>query len=264
MVFAATCSILASACTGGQAPEVATENPSPASAPLPFSNVWSAAPGIDLATRPAELIRATLESADATAYGGIAQSYPGYEAALATTTPRGTPDFEISEWFVQSTPNPYYGLGNYTSFNHMMTLEATETVVSATVCNYLITDTPRRNGSIDGGYGTYQFRLTRNSEPDATPGAPDNDQANTRQDHRTPSWNVFEGWTIERLYATTPPTDLGTEPVTQCAAWINQQFPDFIYNSAGILMPPVRFEENPPTHPVLPQYPEWIPAGNRT
>ena len=95
----------------------------------PYTFVWSAARGIDVHSRAAELARAYIESCQLSVFGGDAV-YPG----AADAAPPGTTDDVPSCLTPTKRPNgstpAYYG----TVYAHVFELDSTDTSVTARVC----------------------------------------------------------------------------------------------------------------------------------
>ncbi|WP_169801606.1 hypothetical protein [Millisia brevis] len=253
--------VMAGCGSSGPSEQAGERNGTPTPTDVTFHNVWSAGEGIDLGSRSAELVRATAEAADMASLRGIAASYPGYESALASTEPRDKVGWQISGTYVPTGDGRNTWPSPPTSFQHLMDVSSSSDEVTGVVCTYSVLEEPRYNPSLEGGYTTTLIRLTRNDQPDGPVGTPDDDPSTALPEHRIPSWNVFEGWTIEQLYLDDN-SSLHDEPRAGCARWMNQQFPDHIYNDAGLLVPSHTYSDNPPTMPMRPQYPEWIPPAS--
>ncbi|MFC0454724.1 hypothetical protein ACFSUH_27655 [Rhodococcus jostii] len=251
MCAAAATLILASGCGTSSRIE-----PSPAPTPqdreVLYSNVWSADQGIDLFGRGAELVRASYEAGDYTAFVGLENSYPGFGRAVGGEANHGDPAIE---YFMTSLEAEQSAQAPGTSFAHITAYESTETSVSATVCNYQLFPQNGTNISLNPLNMAFRVELERTDDDPGRPGVPDADAA--EQDpraHRVPTWNVFEGWKVTKLHYL---RRLNGDVIPQgCTDWWQQQFPAFAPNASGNLVPPAGFE--PPTMPVAVQYPEWI------
>ncbi len=78
-ILAVTLCMLTSACTQASDTTVPmTTRPTPDQNVPPYSQVWSAEPGIDLFGRGAELVRASLEAGQYAALYSIGTTFPGY------------------------------------------------------------------------------------------------------------------------------------------------------------------------------------------
>ncbi|WP_066904776.1 hypothetical protein [Millisia brevis] len=148
-----------------------------------------------------------------------------------------------------------------TEFNHLVELSESDATVSGVVCTYKLFEEPRYNATLEGGSIVTAITLTRDDDPDGDSGGRDDDPERALTDHRLPSWNVFTGWRIDQLHLVGR-TALRDDPQATCARWMSQQFPDHVYNDVGLLVPPRTYGDNPPTMPVQPQYPEWIPPAS--
>ncbi|MFC9361349.1 hypothetical protein ACFTZB_32815 [Rhodococcus sp. NPDC057014] len=221
-----------------------------------FSNVWSADTGVDLLGRDAELIRASYEAGDFTAFVGLENSYPGFGTAVGGEAHPGDPDIE---YFMTAHEAENGTQFPGTSFAHITAFESTEASLAATVCNYSIFLQAGTNISLNPLNMAFRIELERTADDPGQPGVPDTDPA--QQDaraHRVPTWNVFEGWKITKLHYL---RRLDGDVIPQgCTDWWQQQFPAFAANASGNLVPPPGFE--PPTMPVAVQYPEWIGPAN--
>ena len=263
------CAAMLAGCTH-ESPPPAPEVKRP---PVPYSVVWSGASGVDLNSRPAELIRASLESATMARWAGVKFAFPGYDEALAH-------DAKYSELFglkwqepntnPRDDPQPW--LYNY----HIGAMTHADDRVTATVCTLrrfdrstLSKTPPGPNDTPWQTFGgvtfpvTYTVELTRKTtDPDQPTGAPDR----SAEDHdphgsKVPSWNVFGDWSIREIS-----NDIdGDYTQPECTSWWRQVFP-------GWTAPASAPEDFTPPFPMsdwewpnvtgvdsLPMnYPEWI------
>ncbi|KAF0961335.1 hypothetical protein MLGJGCBP_05614 [Rhodococcus sp. T7] len=221
-----------------------------------YSNVWSADQGVDLLGRGAELVRASYEAGDYTAFVGLENSYPGFGRAVGGEAHHGDPDIE---YFMTALEAENDTQAPGTSFAHITAYETTENSVAATVCNYYVFPQNGANISLNPLNMAFRVELERTADDPGQPGVPDTDPAvQDPRAHRVPTWNVFEGWKITRLHYL---RRLDGDVIPQgCTDWWQQQFPTFAANASGNLVPPPGFE--PPTMPVAVQYPEWIGLAN--
>ncbi|WP_213574817.1 hypothetical protein [Rhodococcus sp. USK13] len=218
-----------------------------------YSHVWSADPGVDLFSRGAELVRATYEAGEYTAFVGLENSYPGFGRAVRGEAHHGDPDIE---YFMTSLKVQTETQAPGTIFGHITAYQSTETSVAATVCHYyLFPENDTTNISLNPLSMAFSFELERAGVDAGPAGIPDTDPARKNpRAHRVPTWNVFGDWKITRLHYL---RELNGDVIPRgCTDWWRQQFPAFTENPSGTLAAPPGFE--PPTMPVAVQYPEWI------
>ncbi|QDQ89714.1 hypothetical protein FND50_02250 [Rhodococcus sp. WB9] len=255
MCAAAATLMLASGC-GTHTSNELTPEPASQDREVLYSNVWSADQGVDLFGRGAELVRASYEAGDYTAFVGADNSYPGFTRAVGGEAHHGDSDIE---YFMTSLGVQNDTQAPGTSFAHITAFESTGASVTATVCNYHVFPENGANISLDPLNMAFRVELARTADDPGQAGVPDTDPA--QQDsraHRVPTWNVFEGWKITKLrYLRRMDGDVIAQG---CTDWWQQRFPAFAPNAAGNLVPPAGFE--PPTMPVAVQYPEWIGPAN--
>ncbi|MFD1812105.1 hypothetical protein [Rhodococcus gannanensis] len=220
-------------------------------APPLYSTVWSADAGTDLFGRPGELIRATSEAAEFSTYAGSGHSYPGYVDALNTS--REAPNPGIDPILLSVTGSPQRPV---TFVRHIVEMESGPHSVAATVCGFTVQPTPGENYSMNPLRRPIRIGLRNPTSDAGAPGQEDSDPLTTAAaTTRTPTWNVFEGWSIEEI------TLLEDEDIPEaCVDWWQGKFPEFTRKPGGnILFPPPGYVY--PTAPVAAQYPEWIPPS---
>ena len=260
----------------------APEPSEPVRPAIPYTMIWSAAEGIDLQKRAAELVRATVDGGAMAAWAGVKHSFPGYAEAVANVrvynsfwgTPRQPPSTYDVRVFV-----------NNVFYRQIATLRVTDTRISARICTLERAIKPHWSpspGPVIGSFIGYADPRTVDVElvklPDASSGTAG--QRDTRPDRHhpagrnQPSWNVFGNWRIDAVYnlfgldRNDNLTNIyGSEP--ECVAWWHQLFPGWSGTSGLTFGPP-----NAPTDqwswynqialdpPAPPSFPEWIsPKG---
>ncbi|WP_055475602.1 hypothetical protein [Gordonia sp. HS-NH1] len=264
-----TCGI---ACT--PAPE-----PSPPSSvqrpTIPYSVQWSAADGIDIQDRPAELIRATFDGGEMAAWAGVAHSFPGYADAVA-----GTRDY-FGNWGRPDqppTPGNRIPVANTVMSRHIASMTVTDTAVTARICTLRQAVKPAYPPAADaeGSFigearpRTLEVQLRKPSGVSAgTSGHRDESAANHNfRGNDQPSWNVFGNWSIGAIRDLRGVNDFwGDEP--ECVAWWRKKFPGWTGTTSLDFQPP--HPVNGPWEwynllaldpPAPPSFPEWIaPKG---
>lgn len=217
-----------------------------------YSYVWSADSGVDLVSRPAELVRASFEAWLYSYYVGTDQSYPGFEQAASKAVAANDPNIDnlLTLKAVTQPEKPY----PHTTFAHIAGFSATDTDVSAIVCRYDVAADPTRAPKPE----TWLSRATvihlknttsnpgRAGIPDTDPDHPD------PRAHIPPTWDVFSPWDVTELKGIWP-KDI---PSPSCTNWWHDRFPEFVTKPDGTLDAPPNWV--PPTMPVGVQYPDWI------
>lgn len=97
---------------------------------------WSAEPGIDVAARPAVIVRAYQESVTAASFGGSNDYlYPGFAHAVAPNQPVGNPRSTLALWPEIGRPldRPQVGTLRY----HILAVDESDTNVTVVVCAWL-------------------------------------------------------------------------------------------------------------------------------
>ncbi|RJO76538.1 hypothetical protein D5S18_09580 [Nocardia panacis] len=219
---------------------------------IAYTEVWSADTGIDLFSRGAELVRATSEAGYLTQFAGVDKSYPGYNRAVGA--PVSWHDEDKSEKLAWSNPVDPVIPKPGTFYNHITDYAASDTQITASVCSYGISAVAStRPASTQVLNDAVQIHLSNYAPTPGVAGIPDIDP--TKRDprgHRVPTWNVFGTWTVARIkFHTRDSIPAG------CTDWWQQQFPDFIRSpNYNFLTAPPGYQ--PPVHPIVEQYPEWI------
>ncbi|NLE80708.1 MAG: hypothetical protein GX610_14215 [Rhodococcus sp.] len=219
----------------------------------PYSHVWSAEPGIDLFSRNAELIRASIEAGFYAYNYSIGTTFPGYRDAVSSGPRRRA--WQIQPSFIPSGP----GEGTRrpaTAHQHLATITETDGTITADVCEYL--EHPEGTTHTGGRIGLEWFVSLENYGLNAgLPGIPDPDPGTADpRALRVPDWNIFGTWHITDL-------NLGgrnwQSAVPECTEWWYQQFPGERTSSGYVTAP----KGTPlPGSPVAQQYPEWIGPSN--
>lgn len=241
---------------------------------VPYSVVWSGASGVDLASRPAELVRASIESGRMAQWAGVDYAFPGYADALSNVT-------KYSGLFGSTWQKPHkYGSFDGPRTNlymaHIGEMTHTADRVTATVCafersdltrhkpiptpvppNYYVgTSVPHETQPV-----TYTLELLRSSSaPDQPTGLPDHSV--TEHDPRgakVPSWNVFGDWKIHVMDS----DRMGDYTQPPCVAWWARVFPGWSApaNAPWDFAPPYPVKDwtaATGVHGLPINYPEWI------
>lgn len=257
LTFLMAAGLLVSACASES-----TTSPSATPAPtpnIPYTNVWSTDPGIDLFSRGAELVRAAAEAGVYSQYVGVDGSYPGYAQAVAALTDEEerTLDPAMEQWVSRRPPypaNPTPG----TIYQHITAYSASDTKVSAIVCSYGVDPDPKPpQPKQDYFGGGLSIELEIHNWDKGNPGIanPDPDHHDPRA-QRPPRWNVFDRWKVTKISSATA----GERP--ECLSWYQQKFPSFAKDPKfDRLLVPAGYVW--PHQPVAQQFPEWIgPSAN--
>ncbi|MFD6893275.1 hypothetical protein ACFWB0_01835 [Rhodococcus sp. NPDC060086] len=216
-----------------------------------YTSSWSAETGIDLFSRGAELVRASLEAGWQTSMYTFKDSFPGYREAI--DYPHNT-NRDIT-WGVQTENTANDRVGEFTTYYHITELSESPTEVTASICKDIVNtepviyDSPTRHGY------SWTVALRNTSDTPGLPGIVDTDPDNhDPHARRTPDWDVFGTWKITRL----TPDSLDTERNVAdpaCTTWWLANHPDtlrvvdnFTFRPPGTV----------PGVPRAPQYPEWI------
>ena len=234
-----------------------------------FTFVWSAEDGIDLHSRAAEIIRAQVESCALSPYGANAV-YPGAEKAALDA------DITSSANCVRPYPRPLPSGNAFqgTIHAHIASIEATETSISAHVCETRSgrarhdPDHPPLDGTpeFDVLNGTRGKQIVAQKPADvADPRADAARVAQPGTGTREPRYNVFYPWVFPpfQLPTTKPPaTPMISDPT--CNRWAAEaltRIPAFAgqtpYNPDDTLRELTPKALGPEGFPTLPQYPLW-------
>ncbi|ATL66635.1 hypothetical protein CRH09_10865 [Nocardia terpenica] len=225
---------------------------------IPYANVWSADSGVDLFSRGAELVRATVEAGGLAAYVGADRSYPGYARAVAgltaATENQAQPDPGVVQYVSSRPHDPNLRMHPSTGYFYITAYSASDTRVSATVCSYAVRPEPLPNEDNRFVGGGFQVELDNTGSNPGQPGIADRDpNAHDPRAHLPPQWDVFGTWKVTTIRV---PVSRGDDQ-PECLPWYQQQFPTFTkvpdYN---YLQAPPGYQA--PHHPVAPQFPEWI------
>ncbi|MFD4439311.1 hypothetical protein ACFWPK_05980 [Nocardia sp. NPDC058519] len=209
------------------------------------THVWSSAPGIDLGSRAAELVRATVESTVISRKAGLDFTYPGFREArrdasfdwgFAASDGMGS-DYE---YWLESDRSTYV--------DHVATIGINDRWLNAKVCQYQVPE-PGENwtaGEFAGNFRIYvvKFENLNPSQDVAGSGIP-------KSGRRTPDWNVFGDWRITDIAAATREW----EP-HDCRNWFATQAPGLEF---GADLTAARSTEDTviPYGPIRPQFPRW-------
>ncbi|PXW31040.1 UNVERIFIED_CONTAM: hypothetical protein DES50_106172 [Williamsia faeni] len=273
LAFAAATALVLTGCSTASTPAPTSTQPTP---DVPYTTIWSAADGINLNTRPAELIRATVESGEMSGWTGVDYSFPGFADAIANAT-----DYNGYWGNTTQPPSP----DNLVSLDwrlfarHITTLSATDSHVTARVCTLHLPlvdqDVVLKSTGYTSSFGSvtqpYTVDVTLTKPASTTPGTSGQpDRAPDIHNPRAldvPDWNVFSPWTISSITLLEGVNDYyGTEP--ECMAWWRQKYPGWDGTSLTFGPPaPITtdtgfFEALMITRPGPPNYPEWLgPKG---
>ncbi|AYM42818.1 hypothetical protein BKG75_25180 [Mycobacteroides chelonae] len=230
----------------------------------PFSFVWSADAGVDIFSRPAELIRATQEALDLTHIYGPEKTFPGYLKAIGGPKDPRDPDYQF-ETTSQSTGGGWATTNNspMTNYRHItdLTVSAEGKNIGAYVCVLRILSPDNDafgTGPQSGSVGTAtRFELSSIS-PDQVQSAVD--KSPDVQDPRAempPTWDVFTGWHITKIDQL-----LSDKVPSSCGDWFHQRLPFLVQTPGhGTVHPPNGGSFQMPREPVKPQFPEWIKSN---
>ncbi|ASR02102.1 hypothetical protein [Gordonia rubripertincta] len=218
-----------------------------------FSVVWSAQPGLDLNSRPGEVVRATAEAGTLMSVPGE-RNYPGAESAAeeSWTTPGG---YTFGGDPMNLTEK------NGTIFIHLTDLTSTATTIHAIGCKFEFGVIAELDQPAAGGYlGGYAFAVDATRPPDAVDpreNLPRTTPAGTGD--RAPRFDAFFPWSV--AYRTIPQDDPRLEsclPKGTAIAKDHPAYSDYPFTedtkSVSVIKPP-----RPELFPVLPQSPAWPP-----
>ncbi|MCX4092093.1 hypothetical protein [Nocardia sp. alder85J] len=247
--------IVLAACSGQSikpaGPAAGAHDPS-----VPYTNVWSADPGIDLFSREAELVRATEEAGNYSAFVGTGGTYPGYAkavAALADEVER-TSDLKTRSFVSEHPVISLDKLQAGTRYLHITGFVVNATKIDAVVCSYTIwpAQLPGENDRTVGG--GIRIDLQNNTWDKGRPGIANRDPAySDPRAQMPPKWDIFGSWEIAAITGTAGAGDYPAE----CIPWYQQQFPGFTKDPEyNYLVAPSGYTA--PHHPVAQQFPEWI------
>ncbi|WP_439029713.1 hypothetical protein [Gordonia terrae] len=242
---------------------------------IPYSTQWSAAAGIDVQSRPAELVRATIDGGEMSAWAGVDHSFPGYADAVANAREYfgywGSTD-------QPPTPGNRIPAADTAMSRHIASMTTSDTTITARICTIRQSIKPayppleNTDGSFIGGAQPRTLEVHLRKSTDASPGtAGERDDSPTEHDPRAsdqPSWNVYGNWTIDAIRDLYGKNNMwGDEP--ECVAWWHKKFPGWSGTTSLDFQPP--HPVNGPWEwynllaldpPAPPSYPEWIaPKG---
>lgn len=227
----------------------------------PYTVVWSAADGIDLHSRPAELARAYLESCQLSVYGRQS-AYPG----AMTAAPKPSVENRPSCLFAPKWPEASFPAVFGTMYAHIAEIRASDNEVSARGC-YL------RNGRAEvdtwepqSAYlSAYEFSFTATLPPHtADPRANIRREAAPGTGTRAPQFDVFYPWKFDAVpwgASSSPQPPVSERPCTTWGAGMLDQIP--AYRGQDPITPDGREAElipeldGPKGFPALPQSPAW-------
>ncbi|MFZ2528416.1 MAG: hypothetical protein WAX14_12285 [Rhodococcus sp. (in: high G+C Gram-positive bacteria)] len=244
--------LLASACSTTDSGPVPDTTARPPEQSVPYSQVWSAEPGIDLFSRGAELIRASVEAGNYASYYSLGTTFPGYSDAVG-----GPMRFDRDKILPALVPD---GRGSNepkprTIRYHIATLVESPSELIADVCDRREHPTERTASSTSPVGFAWVVKLSNSAGRPGRPGIPDADpDSSDPRALRVPDWNVFGEWRITELHAGGR-NWTGSAP-HECTDWWLQRSPgSYSIPDGNVLMPAGAVI---PGAPVAPQYPEWI------
>ncbi len=264
--------LIASACTSAPTNQPTYSSPKqtfvPPTSPAPvdyefptkyagdFTVVWSAEPGIDLFSRPAEVMRATFEAHSITRVPSVI-NYPGAIAATAEANTR-KPGLQIGyQERVDTSVSPTSG----TNYFHVLRMESTANAISATVCDFrsgLVYHPKSSAYSIIAGFlASFHATLPAGSV-DRRAHAPVHGTPAGKGD-RAPRYDAFAPWQVTYDY-TTPPVGTLPEDENFCyqkATDIAHTIPAYANQTFGAHDDPEPRGLTPADFPKQPQFPGW-------
>ncbi|VTR06878.1 Uncharacterised protein [Gordonia terrae] len=213
--------------------------------------VWSSEPGVDLHSRPAEVVRATTEAGSILSVPGP-RNYPGAEAAAEDA-------FGIPGAYTFSGDRTNLTAKHGTLFVHLASLSSTRDSVHALVCAYNFGLIPKLDEPKAGGYlGGSAYAVDATRSPDAIDPRQDaNRVAPIDSGDRAPRFDAFEPWQVVYRSVRDDPRmatclSRGREIVRSHPAYRGQVVTEDTDSVTAISPRPEQF-------PVLPQSPEWPP-----
>ena len=215
-----------------------------------YANVWSAEPNIDLSSRGAELIRATIESEQMIPFVGVESAYPGFMQAAQNSN-------EAKRGILENS-NDHFQQPVGVTHEHILNYSADNSIVTATVCSIETSASrPVKPLFVNNSMSEYTVELRNTRADPGFPGLPDTGGNDQHLDprYRAPNWNVFGTWEIGKLSTVASGSD-----IMKCLAWWPEYSPKLTYDAeTGVYFPPgfTDFGE-----PVKAQYPKWIAPAN--
>lgn len=218
---------------------------------LPYTNHWSAEPGIDIFDRGPELVRASLEAGQYAAFFSVHRSFPGYRDAI------GYPDKYSLQTVTDIVVSGRPGSGRISPLTyhyHIADITETSDTITAEVCAERVTVETRTSERGERHGFSWMVSLTNTDDTPGLPGIADTDpDRSDPRARRVPDWNVFGTWNITQLR--TGGRDASTATAhPACTDWWLGRHPgsdvrnNYTFAPAGEI----------PGQPRLPQYPEWI------
>ncbi|MCK0093387.1 hypothetical protein MWU77_21640 [Rhodococcus sp. F64268] len=242
--------LLTPGCTNSPNPGAPEPSEPPADPPLPFTNSWSAEPDIDLFSRGAELVRASIEAGIHASFFSVSESFPGYSDAIGYQHVNYN---EIADTVARGRPRGGW-ISDLTYLYHIAEITETPTSIIAEVCDEPVTVDPYiSDHRVKHGF-SWIVALTNTGGAAGLPGVVDTDpDGSDPRARRVPDWNVFGAWNITQLR--TGGRDASTAIAhPACTEWWLERHPgsevlgNYTFSPAGEI----------PGEPRLPQYPEWI------
>ena len=264
--------LIATACTSGPTDRPTVSSPKqtfvPPTSPAPadyqfptryagdFTVVWSAEPGIDLLSRPAEVVRATFEAQSITRVPSVI-NYPGAIAATADAN-RRRPTLQIG---YQERPDPSIPPTSGTQYFHVLRMESSANTISAIVCDIRAGLVNHPIGGIDSSLVSFLASF------DATLPAGSVDRRAHAPVHGTPAgegdraprYDAFAPWQVNYEYSLPVP---GTSPEDKTFCYqksreIARTIPAYANRTFGTYDDPEPRGLTPADFPKQPQFPGW-------
>lgn len=250
--LAATVAVIAG-CANAEPAETAPSSSTAsvaADADVAWSNVWSAGPGVDLFSRGAELVRASLEAAYLAQARGIDKTFPGYRAAIGPQPEYGDPQARAKNYgYVPAGYEPR-NIGLTVLNYHLVDLVQTADRVSGTVCSYGLAPRPTERSKYL--YDAYLIALSKkDGSPSGVPGVVDTRNNFPQRQGKVPTWDVFAPWTINRIQI-----GEASDVPASCTDWWRSVFPDAVKRPNSNQM--TRSAPGPIAPANARQYPRWI------
>jgi len=232
----------------------------------PFSFVWSADAGIDIFSRPAELIRATQEALELTHIYGPDKTFPGYLKAIGgPKDPGDDPNYRF-ETTSQSTGGGWAEAYNspMTNYFHIteVTISSEGRSIGAYVCRVSFASPDNvafgPPQPIRGSVGAVtRFELSKIGPDRSQSGVDESPDVTDPAAEMPPTWDVFEGWRIDKIDQLLP----GREFPPGCGDWFQQKLPFLIRVGNKVRAPAGNDSLYLPRQPVQPQFPEWVKSN---
>ncbi|WP_157124749.1 hypothetical protein [Nocardia pseudovaccinii] len=241
--------VLSAGCATSQDANTTPPTPTRTNLELINADVWSADPGVDLFSRGAELVRATVESGDLTLFGGISAAFPGYSSAF--DVPHDASNYDIETTFYSDSKT--LPQQRRTEYLHITSYAADSKRVSAVVCRFY-TRPESIPGEENSAHTFCEGVVLENGGVDAgKPGLRDEAaETGTPNGSRVPAWNVFGTWKIKKIKLLG-----GDETPDSCFTWWGEKFP-YLTRVGSRRFYEVVPGATMPTAPLATSYPEWI------